>query len=85
VQDYSAQSAGFGDLKRCLTTIESMTPTTDWALGAQFTAADVVFGGLLDFAVQFGWLASPSVNVAAYVGRLKARRAYRLSHDSSWY
>lgn len=79
-KDYSAQSAGFGDLERCLATIESMTPETQWALGAQFTAADVVFGGLLDFAVQFGWLATPSAKVSAYVRRLKDRPAYQQSH-----
>ena len=85
VEDYSAQSAGFGDLERCLATIESMTPETQWALGAQFTAADVVFGGLLDFAVQFGWLPSPTSKVAAYVRRIKDRPAYQQSHDASWH
>jgi glutathione S-transferase len=85
IEDYSPQSAGFGDLERCLATIESMTPETDWAVGAQFTAADVVFGGLLDFAVQIGWLASPTAKVAAYVRRIKNRPAYRQSHDAAWH
>jgi len=85
IEDYSAQSAGFGDLERCLATIESMTPESEWALGAQFTAADVVFGGLLDFAVQVGWLASPTAKVAAYVRRLKDRPAYQQSHDIAWH
>ncbi len=84
-EDYSAQSAGFGDLERCLATIESMTPEVEWALGAQFTAADVVFGGLLDFAVQFGWLASPTPKVADYVRRIKDRPAYQQSHDTAWH
>lgn len=79
--DYSAESAGFGDLARCLATIEAMTPHEAWALGEQFTAADVVFGGLLDFAVQFGWLGSPSAKVSAYLSRLRARPAYVESHD----
>ena len=81
VDDYSAESAGFGDLERCLATIESMTPEKAWALGDQFTAADVVFGGFLDFAVMFGWLQSPSTKVAAYIARLKDRPAYQQSHD----
>lgn len=83
--DISPQSAGWGDLERCLATIESMTPETDWALGPDFTAADIVFGGTLDFAVQFGWLTSPSPKVAAYVQRIKSREAYRQSHDPSWH
>lgn len=83
--DYSAQSAGWGDLERCLATIESMTPEEGWALGADFTAADIVYGGTLDFAMQFGWLISPAPKVAAYVRRLKSRQAYRDSHDPSWH
>lgn len=85
IEDYPANSVGFGDLERCLTTIESMTPETDWALGDQFSAADVVFGGTLDFAVQLGWLVSPSVKVSDYVRRIKGRQAYRDSHDSAWH
>ena len=85
ITDYPASSVGFGDLDRCLATIESMTPESGWALGDQFTAADVVFGGTLDFAVQFGWLVSPSPKVAAYVQRIKARPAYQQSHDSAWH
>lgn len=83
--EISPQSVGWGDLERCLATIETMTPETDWALGSGFSAADVVFGGTLDFAIQFGWLASPSARVAGYVRRIKSRPAYRQSHDPSWY
>ncbi len=85
VDNYSADSAGFGDLERCLATIESMTPEKAWVLGDQFTAADVVFGGTLDFAVQLGWLQSPSSKVTAYVRRLKGRPAYKQSHDPAWH
>ncbi|WP_417457842.1 glutathione S-transferase family protein [Kordiimonas sp.] len=85
VDDYPAQSVGFGDMERCLATIDAMTPEADWALGDSFTAADVVFGGFLDFAVQFGWLEAPSAKVSAYVRRIKDRPAYRESHDPSWH
>ena len=82
--DYSPQSVGWGDLDRCLANIESMTPESDWVMDKQFTAADVVYGGTLDFACQFGWLdATP--RIANYVQRLKNRPAYRDSHDPSWY
>lgn len=85
VEDYPAQSVGFGDLDRCLATIESMTPDSGWVLGDRFTAADIVFGGTLDFAIQFGWLKAPSEKVSAYVRRLKDRPAYQQSHDASWH
>ena len=81
VTDYPAQSVGWGDFERCMATVESMTPQSDWVLGSQFSAADVVFGGTLDFAVQSGWIESPSPRVAAYVRRIKNRPAYRQSHE----
>ena len=85
VTDYPAQSVGWGDFDRCMSTVESLTPSSDWALGLHFSAADVVFGGMLDFAVQMRWIESPSATVAAYVRRIKDRPAYRQSHDPSWH
>ena len=73
------QSVGWGDLERGLAAIESMTPERDWALGDSFSAADVVFGGFLDFACRFGWM-EPSPKVQAYVDRIRERPAYRKSH-----
>ncbi len=81
----SSKSAGWGDMERCLAAVEVLTPATDWALGAQFSAADVVFGGTLDFSVQFGLMASPSAKVADYVRRIKDRPKYRETHDDSWH
>lgn len=74
-------TAGWGDLSRVHTTIEEMTPETGWALGDDFTAADVVFGGLLDFAATFKWM-EPSPKVAAYIERIRQRPAYQASHSA---
>lgn len=74
------KSAGWGDITRVLETIEAMTPETGWALGDQFTAADVVFGGLLDFSMLFNWF-NASPKVAAYVARIRQRPCYRESHE----
>ena len=83
--ELSPQSIGWGDMDRCFSTIDAMTPENDWALGSQFTTADIVYGGTLDFAAQFGWLQSPTPKVAAYIKRLKSRAAYKLTHDPSWH
>lgn len=83
--EISPQSAGWGDRERCMSAIEAMTPAEDWIFGQQFTAADVVFGGTVDFAMQFGWLSDPTDKVRQYVVRLKQRAAYRAAHDPSWY
>ena len=85
ITDYPVQSTGWGDLERCLATVESMTPEADWAMGERFTAADVVFGGMLDFSVQLGWIETPSSKVASYVRRIKDRPAYQESHDPAWH
>ena len=83
--DYPAQSVGWGDFDRCIATVEAMTPVDDWVMGDQFTAADVVFGGTLDFSIQFGWLKSPSPKILKYIKRIQSRPAYRATHDPSWY
>ncbi|MCI5107880.1 MAG: glutathione S-transferase family protein [Pseudomonadales bacterium] len=72
-------SAGWGDMSRIMATINELVPETDWALGRQFSAADVVFGALLDSSVTFG-LIEASGKVAAYVERLRSRPAYQASH-----
>jgi len=74
-------SAGWGDLSRVLATIETMTPENGWALGDQFTAADVVFGGLLDSSMTFN-LFKASPKVAGYVERIRVRPAYRETHGA---
>lgn len=74
-------SVGWGDIPRVLATIEAMTPDAGWALGEQFTTADVVFGGLLDFSMTFNWIeASPKVS--DYVARIRARPAYQKAHEA---
>ncbi len=80
-ENSAPQSAGWGDMQRVLETVESMTPETGWVLGERFTAADVVFGGTLDFSVRFNWT-TPSPRVAAYVERIRARPAYKASHSA---
>jgi glutathione S-transferase len=77
--DQNSTSMGWGDMERGMATVESMTPVTGWALGEQFTTADVVFGGALAFFGGFRMM-EPSPKVAAYVDRLKARPAYVASH-----
>ncbi len=79
IESLDPKSVGWGDMTRVLATIEAMTPRNDWVLGEQFTAADVVFGGLLDFAIIFKWY-EPSPKVMAYVERIRQRPAYRDTH-----
>ncbi|WP_338517112.1 glutathione S-transferase family protein [Alteromonas gracilis] len=79
VEHPDSSTAGWGDRARVVVTIEAMTPHEGWALGDEFTAADVVFGGLLDSALTFGTL-TPSPKVSAYISRIKQRPAYIETH-----
>lgn len=81
---FNPQSVGWGDIERVMNSIEAMTPEENWILDNAFSAADVVFGGTLDFSIQFGWIKEPSERVANYVKRLQARPAYRATHPESW-
>ncbi len=78
--DYSAESVGWGNFERCMNAVEAMTPDSGWVLESGFSGADVVFGGVLDLAILFGWLESPSPKVSAYVSRIQERPAYQKSH-----
>lgn len=73
-------TAGWGDLSRVIATIELVTPEQDWVLGKQFSAADVVYGGLLDASIIFGML-NASPKVMSYVARLRQRSAYQATHQ----
>ncbi|MCF2950016.1 glutathione S-transferase family protein [Paraglaciecola aquimarina] len=81
IQHPNPVTAGWGDTTRVMATIEIITPKTGWALGEKFTAADVVFGGLLDSLVLFGTLKASS-KVAAYIARLRQRLAYISTHQA---
>ena len=74
-----ATQAGWGDLPRVLAAVESMTPAAGWVLGDPFSAADVIFGGWLDYSIRMKWIdASPKL--AAYMDRLRARPVYQATH-----
>ena len=79
IDDIKPHTMGWGDMPRAMAAIESMTPSAGWALGEQFSAADVVFGGSLAFFCGFKMM-TPSPKVAGYVERIKARSAYQESH-----
>lgn len=73
------KSVGWGDMVRVSATLESIVPSTGWLLGDEFSAVDVVMGGLLDSMLTFHSLELPH-NVVAYINRLRNRPAYIASN-----
>jgi glutathione S-transferase len=80
--EFNPVSVGWGDRERCLNAMNEMTPAAGWILGDRFSAADVVFGGMLSFACQFGWIPDPAPQVTGYVERIRSRPAYQQANSA---
>ncbi|MEZ4366680.1 MAG: glutathione S-transferase family protein [Kofleriaceae bacterium] len=71
---YKAGQAGWGEYESMLRSMEAAVDGRDFVLGAEFSMADVIFGGTVRYMLRFGMLeARPAF--AAYVARLDARPA----------
>jgi glutathione S-transferase len=71
------QQAGWGDVDTVVDALEARLSKADpWLLGDWFTAADVVLGGAVGWAI--GWNLFPKKPaMAAYAARLQDRPAYQ--------
>jgi glutathione S-transferase len=69
-------SAGWGSYASMLAAAESAIARGPFLLGADFSMADVIFGGLLRYLMMVGQLDLTPL-FSAYVQRLDARPAYR--------
>ena len=67
-------SAGHGLVDDVLTAVDRALENGPYLLGEQFSAADVVFGGTLNFALMFGAFEKKPL-YTEYVNRLMARPA----------
>ena len=72
--NYRPQQAGFGTYEAMLDTLSAAIGTGPWLLGEQFSMADVIFGGTIQFMVGFDMLEKRPEYVA-YAERLAARPA----------
>jgi glutathione S-transferase len=70
-------TAGWGDPDRVLDVLEQALAGGEWLLGEQFTAADVMIGSDLHFAIEGFKLIEPRPAFAAYLDRCKARPAFQ--------
>lgn len=75
---FKESQAGWGAYDAMLAACESAVASRDFVLGADFSMADVVFGGTLDYMLRVK-LIEPRPTLAAYVARLAARPAYQRS------
>lgn len=73
--EFKPSAAGWGDHESMLRAMESAI-TGDYILGSQFSMADVIFGGTLQFMLMFGMLEKRPA-FTAYAERLAARPAMK--------
>jgi glutathione S-transferase len=74
--EFKPGQVGWGDHASMVKTMEHAIAGRDYVLGDMFSIADVIFGGTIEFMLQFGMLdATPAFS--AYVARLAARPAHQ--------
>ena len=81
----NAGSAGHGLVEDVLRSIDHALENGPYLLGDTFTAADVVFGSTLNFAVMFGAF-DKKPSYEDYLGRLTSRPAFQKMQekDAAW-
>ncbi len=72
--EFKASQAGWGAYDTMLTAMESAIAGRDFLLGADFSMADVIFGGTLRFMLMFK-MVEPRPAFVAYAERLGRREA----------
>lgn len=69
-------SCGYGDYDSVIQTLSAQLERGPWLLGERFTAADVLWGGALNWALMFKLVPDSEV-FRNYAGRVAARPAIR--------
>ena len=75
-------SVGYGNADQVLEAAKTALDAGEYILGDAFSAADVVFGSTLNFAMMFGAI-EKQAPFAAYVARLMARPAVQRCNDKN--
>ena len=76
------QQIGYGNAELVVEAAKTALSDGDYILGDQFSAADIVFGSSLHFAMMFGAFEKEEPFVA-YTERLTSRSAYKRSEEKN--
>ena len=82
VKRENAMSAGYGTEEDVLKSIDVMLSDGPYILGDKVSAADIVMGSLLNFAIMFGAIEKKG-KIADYVDRMTARPAFAKTQEIS--
>ena len=70
-------AAGWGDAQRVIDVLDNALTEGPWILGDQFSAADIVIGSGLNFAVRLFRIIPSRPSFDAYIARCMARPAFQ--------
>jgi glutathione S-transferase len=70
-------AAGWGDSQRVIDVLDNALQKGPWILGENFSAADIVIGSGLNFAVRLFKMIPARPSFDAYIARCMARPAFQ--------
>jgi glutathione S-transferase len=70
-------AAGWGDAQRVFDVLDAALAKGPWILGETFSAADIVIGSGLNFAVRMFKMVPSRPSFDAYIDRCTARPAFQ--------
>jgi glutathione S-transferase len=76
-----SSAAGWGSYERVVDVLEAALTPGPWILGERFSAADVMLGADLHFAVELFRMIDPRPAFAAYLERCTARPAFARAQE----
>ncbi|NVB77890.1 MAG: glutathione S-transferase family protein [Kofleriaceae bacterium] len=74
--EFKPGQAGWGDHESMIRAMESALEGRDYILGSEFSMADVIFGGTLNYMLRFNMI-EPRPLFTAYSERLRQRPAFQ--------
>jgi len=75
--EMNSVAAGWGDAQRVIDVLDAALAKGPWILGEQFSAADIVIGSGLNFAVRLFKMIPARPSFDAYIARCMARPAFQ--------
>jgi glutathione S-transferase len=75
--EMNPMSAGWGDAQRVFDVLDVCLQKGPWLLGETFSAADIVIGSGLNFAVRLFKMVPSRPSFDAYIARCMARPAFQ--------
>lgn len=75
--EINSVAAGWGDAQRVFDVLDAALSKGPWLLGDSFSAADIIIGSGLNFAVRLFKMVPPRPSFDAYIARCMARPAFQ--------